>query len=130
MIFMERGDLRNAEKMFHTALEIDEKLGRPESTANQYGNLGKIFHTRGDLNEAEKMHRKSLKIDVKLARLEGMAADYGNLGLVFQARGEPDEARKLWTKARDLYAEIGIPHMVERVQGGLDDLPDAGEDRS
>jgi len=41
-----------------------------------------------------------------------------------------DKARKLWTKALDLFAKIGMPHMVEKVQGWLDGLPNAGEDRS
>ena len=76
------------------------------------------------------MYRKGLEIDEKLGRLEGMASKYGNLGLVFRTRGDLEEARKLWTKARDLYAKIGIPHMIEEVQGWLDELPDAGEDRS
>jgi len=31
------------------------------------------------------------------------------------------EACKLWHRARDLYAEIGMPHMVERVQGWIDE---------
>lgn len=29
----------------------------------------------------------------------------------------------LWTQARELYAEIGIPHRVEMLQGWLDGLP-------
>jgi putative ABC transport system permease protein len=30
------------------------------------------------------------------------------------------EARELWTKARDLFARIGAPHMAEKVQGLID----------
>ena len=59
-----------------------------------------------------------------------MAAHYVNQGRIFQIRGDLDEARKLWTKSRDLYAKIGMPHMVEKVQGWLDDPLDAGEDRA
>ena len=65
-----------------------------------------------------------------LGRLEGMAIQYGNLGIIFATRGELDEAGKRWTKARDLYAKIGMPQMVEKHQRWLDGLPDAGEDRS
>ena len=71
------------------------------------------------------MNRDALKIDEKLERPEGIAQEYCNLGLIFQTRGDLDEARKLWTKARDLYAKIGMPLMVEKVQGWLDDLPDS-----
>ncbi|MCH9001991.1 MAG: hypothetical protein IIC02_05395 [Planctomycetes bacterium] len=60
----------------------------------------------------------------------GAPAAYSNLGGIFHTRGELVEACKLWTKARDLFAKIGMPQMVERVQSDLDGLPDAGEDRS
>ena len=79
--------------------------------------------------EAETIYRKGLEIDEKLGRLEGMANQYGNLGLIFQMRGGLDGARKLWSKARDLHAKIGIPHMVEKVPELLDGLPDADKDR-
>ena len=42
-----------------------------------------------------------------------MAKGYGNLGLIYRARGELDQAQELWTKARDLYAKIGMPQMVK-----------------
>jgi hypothetical protein len=29
----------------------------------------------------------------------------------------------LWTKARDLFARIGMPHIVAKVQGWIDGLP-------
>jgi hypothetical protein len=52
-----------------------------------------------------------------------MAIAYGNLGSVAKGRSNVDVARERWTKARDLYATIGIPHKVEQVQGWLDGLP-------
>jgi hypothetical protein len=72
------------------------------------------------------MHQKSLAIEEKLGRQAGMAAEYGYLGLVAAGRGDLDRARELWTKARDLYAKIGMPHEVERMQGWLDRLPLGG----
>ena len=122
-VYLTRGDLDKAEQMFHKALEIHENLGRLDSMASDYGNLGLIHRTRGDLDKAEEMHRKSLAIEEKLGRLEGMASEYGNLGAVAAERGDLVEARELWIKARDLFEKIGILHMVERVQGWIDDLP-------
>ena len=40
-----------------------------------------------------------------------------------QDRGDVERARELWSKARELYARIGMPHMVKHVQGSLDRLP-------
>ena len=91
--------------------------------ANTYGNLGLIYQTRGELDRAEEMHKMSLAINENLGRQEGMATTYTNLGLVAEDRGDVDRARELWTKARDLYAKIGIPHEVNDVQGWLDGLP-------
>ncbi|MEE9212725.1 MAG: tetratricopeptide repeat protein, partial [Phycisphaeraceae bacterium] len=82
------------------------------------------------LDEAEKMHRKSLEIDEKRGRLEGMANAYSNLGVIYQTRGDPAGARELWVKARDLFAQIGMPHMVEMVQGWLDKLDQLSESSS
>jgi len=78
--------------------------------------LAFLHRTLGDLDQAEAMHRKSLEIDEKLGRLEGMAIQYGNLGSVYVQRGDPAKARDHWTKARDLYARIGMSHMVKKVE--------------
>ena len=69
------------------------------------------------------MFRKSLDIDEKLGRLEGMARQYANLGSVYRQRGDIAAAREYWIKSRDLYERIGMPHMVEKLQGLLDGLP-------
>jgi len=101
------GDLERAERMFRKALEINEKLGRLEGMASEYGNLGVIYETRGDLDRAEQMHRKALETNEKLGRLEGMASDYGNLGLVYETRGELDRAEEMQRKALEINEKLG-----------------------
>ncbi|MGH8471818.1 MAG: tetratricopeptide repeat protein, partial [Gammaproteobacteria bacterium] len=118
-----RGDLDRAEEMFKASLAIFQKLGHQEGMARQYGNLGNIYKTRGELDRAEEMHKKALAIDEKLDRLEGMASTYGNVGSIAKDRGDIARARDLWIQAHDLFAKIGMPHQVERVQGWLDGLP-------
>ena len=82
-----------------TVRHIEDNLGRPESIAIAYGNLGLIYRTRGELDKAEEMFRKGLKIDEKIGRLEGMASDYGNLGLIYRTRGELDKAEEMIRKS-------------------------------
>ena len=89
--------------------------------ANQYGNLGVLAETRGDLDAAEDWYKKSLALNEELGRKEGMANQYGNLGNLAEQRGDTTEACRLWRQARDLFAQIGMPHMVEKVQGLLDE---------
>ena len=123
LIDQARGELHRAEEMHRKALAINEMLGLQEGMANDYGNLGGIYNTRGDLDRAEEMHQQALAINEMLSLQEGIAAEYGSLGSLAYKRGELERARELWTKARDLYAKIGIPHMVKQVQEWLDVLP-------
>jgi tetratricopeptide (TPR) repeat protein len=127
IVYEERGDLDRAEAMLKEALVINEKLSRLEGIAKQYGNLGIVYQKRGDLDQAEAMYKKSVAIDEKLGRVEGMAIRYDNLGALYKQRGDLDAAREYWTRSRDLYARIGMPHRVEEVQSLLDGLPGKGE---
>ena len=117
-----RGDLDAAEGFYKQALELDKKLGRKEGMAINYGNLGIVARERGDLDAAEGFYTQSLKLQKKLGSKEGMANQYGNLGGLEHARGNPKAARDHLITARGLFATIGMPHMVDKTQGLLDDL--------
>jgi tetratricopeptide (TPR) repeat protein len=107
LIYHTRGDLEKAEAMLKKALEINEKLGRLEGTANQYSNLGSVYLTRGDMEKAEAMHRKSLEIEEKLGHIEGMAGDYGNLGVIRRQRGDLDGAEEMHRKTLEIEKKLG-----------------------
>lgn len=114
-----RGELEQAEEIYEKALDLNEELGSGVGVANNYGNLGEVYETRGELDRAEEMHEKALALNKELGRKEGMANNYCNLGFVYVSRGKPDRAKEAWNAARYLYAEIGLPHMVEKVDGWL-----------
>jgi len=122
LVYQTRGDLDKAEEMLLKALEIYEKLGRLEGMASNYCNLGLVYEGRGDLDKAEEMLLKSLEINEKPGRLEGIANNYSALGLVYKTRGDLDKARQYWEQAVGLYKKIGMPHMVEKIQGWLDEI--------
>ena len=71
------------------------------------------------------MYEKTLALHKELGSQEGMAINYANLGLVYKTRGELDRAEEAWTTARDLYAEIGVPRMVEQMEARLAELRDS-----
>ncbi len=102
-----RGDLVGAEAMFRKALEIEERLGRPEGMADNYGDLGIVMQIPGDLEGAEVMHRKALEINEGLGRPEGMASNYRNLGLLQLRRGEEKAAYGSLQRALDLFEKLG-----------------------
>ena len=59
-------------------LAQDLELGRKESIANAYGNIGVVYQTRGDLETAIEYHKKALAIDLELDRQSGIADRYGS----------------------------------------------------
>ena len=113
------GDLDGAEAMHRKALEIEEKLGRLEGMANQYGNLGIVLRTRGDLDGAEAMYRKALEINEKLGRLEGMARQYGSLGNVLVTRGDLDGAEAMYRKSLEIDEKLGRLEGMANAYGNL-----------
>ncbi len=114
------GDLEKAEEYLLKSLALNEELGRTEGMANQYGNLGVIYHQdRGDLEKAEEYHLKSLDIEKELGRKEGMASDYSNLGQLAHDQGDKGKACGHWAKARRLFAEVGNPDNVARVEESM-----------
>ena len=112
--------------MHKKALAIDEKLGRQEGMASDYGNLGLIYQRRGELDRAEEMHRKSLAIDEKLGRQEGMAIDYGNLGLVYQTRGDLDRAEEMHKKSLAIDEKLGCKEGMASDYGNLGSIAKDG----
>lgn len=114
------GDLPGTEHALEKVLALGNATADKTTIAAATGNLGLIARTRGDLDRAEDYHRQSLDIDTELGRKEGMASQLGNLGSVAQQRGDKPEAWRLWREALVLFQAVGMPHMVEQVQGALD----------
>ncbi|MGE4506091.1 MAG: tetratricopeptide repeat protein, partial [Desulfovibrionaceae bacterium] len=106
---------------YRKALVLDEELGLKEGIATVFSILGILRQMRGDLAGAEEYYHKSLAIDDELGRKEGMAADYCNLGILRKDQGDLAGAEECWQKSVGLYQELGAPHMVEKVQGLLDE---------
>ena len=115
-LYYTRSDLEKAEKYYLKSLALEEALGRKEGIASDYGNLGNLYYTRGDLEKAEEYYLKSLVLEEALGRKEGMANAHTNLGILHAKRGDMDLACENWAKALDLFTQIGIARMVEKVE--------------
>jgi tetratricopeptide (TPR) repeat protein len=92
--------------------------------ANDCGNLGNVYYMKGDVDKAQEIYQKALEIDEKIDHLEGVARHSSNLGLVYQKHGDISKAREYWEKAVELYKRIGMPHMVEKVEGWIEEISD------
>jgi len=115
IVYRRQDQLLKAEKMHRKALKIDTALGLKENIADDYAGLGNVYITQKDLVRAEKMYLKALAIDTLLGRKEGIALAYNNLGEVHAARGESKQATLVWTRAADLYKELGNSETAKRI---------------
>jgi tetratricopeptide (TPR) repeat protein len=66
IVYQTRGDLEEAEEMFHKSLSINKALGRKDGIANQYSNLGKLSEIQNDPGRAVEMYQNSLDLFVEL----------------------------------------------------------------
>jgi len=119
-LYFKRGDLDQAEVMYRKSLAITEELDIKEGMAVDYGNLGILYFTRGDLDQAEVMYLKSLAINEALGSKEGMAMQYVTIGLLNKTQDKNDLAQESYKKSLALFQQIGMLHMVKRVQVLLD----------
>jgi tetratricopeptide (TPR) repeat protein len=101
------GDLEEAESLYRSALEIDERLGNQSGLAASYHHLGMLAQDRGELGQAEDLYRRSLEIDERLGNQSGLAASYHQLGMLAQDRGELDEAEDLYRRALAISERVG-----------------------
>ena len=122
LIQFRRRELDEAKENIDKALSLYEQLGDPEGLARQYGNLGTLFMVRDELGLAQQLFERALAISKVYGFWEAIASSYLNLGTVCQRGGDVQKAREYWDEALDLYKEVGIPYMVEQVQGWIDEL--------
>jgi tetratricopeptide (TPR) repeat protein len=74
VMYRSRGDLRQAEAMYHKALELSGSLDYKESTAITYLNLGLIYEGWGNLTQAETMYHQALTRFQELGATSGIEA--------------------------------------------------------
>jgi len=131
IIYMLLGELDRAQDMSQRALEITESIELEEIAesvqvqeimATVYGNMAAIHIKKGQVDKAEQMIRKSLQIAEGLCMQEVIANQYTNLGHVYKKRGNLRTALEYWHKSLKLFDKIDMPHMVEKVQGWIDEL--------
>jgi tetratricopeptide (TPR) repeat protein len=119
LIYRNKGNFDEAEKMHFMALKIEKEGNREEGMALEYGNLGVIYQIRGELDKAEEMHKKSLEIEKKLWHLEGMASEYGNLGNIYRMRSDFEKAKKMYNRVLEIEEKLGRPDSIALAYGNL-----------
>jgi len=119
VVYKTRGELDKAEDMHKKSLAINEKFGRHEEMAINYGNLGVIYRRRGELVKAKEMFNTTLNIHKKLGNHEGVAKDCGNLGIVYKEKGELYKAEEMFKKGLKIDERFGRLEGMAAKHGNL-----------
>jgi tetratricopeptide (TPR) repeat protein len=116
ILAQDRGDLEEAERLYHQSLAINERLGDQARMASSYHQLGRLAQDRGDLEEAERLYRQSLAINERLGNQAGMATSLSQLGDLFVEREEPEAAVGLQAQAFAIRLRLGAPEAGRNIR--------------
>ena len=105
---------------YEKSLKIYKRYGCPYDMTHVLVGIGSFFLDLGWLGEAECIYQDCFDTYKENDNKEGMVVICVNLGILYYKRGDRVKAKEYWTKAHDLYAELGMPHMVKDVKGRLD----------
>ena len=114
-VSLELGNLADAEPSLLKGLVTYVKIGNRQGMATGFRDLAFLLTEKGDLQQAESLLREAMALSRQLGDRAGVADLYQGLGLVHARRGETAEAREAWTRARDLYSEMGMTRHLEEV---------------
>ncbi len=107
-IHLAQAKLDRAEEAFRIALTYQAGLARPESMARLYRSLSQVEMARGQWTKASEIIDKAIALEAALGRQEGMAELEIQAGLIAERCDDIAEAQSRWTKARQIFAAIGL----------------------
>lgn len=95
--YSEKYDLKNAEKYFSKALEIDLEIKQFDNIGSDYKELGKVYQEKGDINRAIDYYLKSIAVLKKRKGIEEeennyMIDDYNCLSFIYYNKGDYSKA--------------------------------------
>lgn len=114
--------------MLRKALGINQKLGRLEAMALDYGNLGVICHARGDLDGALVLLREVERICRQLSNVQGLTTSLTNQAATLLQLGHTREALPLAEEAQQLAARHGYAVLAKQIEPILERVRQAAEE--
>ncbi len=108
-IYLEHGDVDQAERCCREALAIYEKLNHLQGQADALNNLGLVLWTRGLLEEALEALKRAAKIDERRGDRASLTVIYHNIALIYRALYRYEQAHQYYRMSRDLSRQQGYP---------------------
>ena len=113
-----QGEVDEALKLYHQALEFHERIGAKRGVALASNNLGDLYWRggMGDWDQAHTHWQRALRLYDAIGDQRGLATTLRNLGEAHMLRGAFDEAGPLLRRARGLADDLDD----EEIRTGVD----------
>ncbi|MCI0477308.1 MAG: tetratricopeptide repeat protein, partial [Anaerolineales bacterium] len=107
LVFVTRGDLDGAMKLYQQSLQIQEQLGDLQGKSATLHQMAGVFVTRGDLDGAMKLYQQSLQVTEQLGDLQGKARTLSQMANVYWNKHESEETENLLRQSIELSEKVG-----------------------
>jgi tetratricopeptide (TPR) repeat protein len=104
---MRQGNLITAEKIYKELLEIFKELQEPESEANTWHQLGRVYQKMEHWKDADHAFRESARINEQQVNKTELAIIYGQLAIICQNINQPIEAEAWYSKSLESSRLVG-----------------------
>lgn len=88
----DKRDYKKALTMFRLSLDLREKIGNPEGTANVIINIANIWMEQERYSEAFEFYNRGLRIHTTLGHIDGILMAYYYMGLAHQKMGSYEKS--------------------------------------
>jgi len=114
-----QGEHEDARRLLEQSLEISQRSGDRQGTADTLNSLGNVAYNEGDFGLARRFHKQSLGLRREIDDRHGIATSLNNLGNVAVDLGEYEEARRCYDGSLSLRRAIGDRHGIAVSLGNL-----------
>jgi tetratricopeptide (TPR) repeat protein len=118
-IFVTRGDLDGAMRLYQESLAIKEALGDRQGKSATLHQMAGIFVTRGDLDGAMRLYQEALEAYEALGDRQGKSATLANMGVVLLQMGQLRPALEAFLESFLTLQNMGAAPDARAVAGWL-----------
>ena len=121
-ILYRQGELKDAKRIFKTALDILKTADSPELVALIHGSLGVVEWRMGKPDIARKSHETDLEISIEGKDKDGIARSLNNLGILDWEAGDNGAALERYSVALELAEKLSDKKLVAILYSNIADV--------
>lgn len=114
----DKGDNQKALEMFRISLDLREKIGNPQGTANVIINIANVWMEQERYDEAFEFYNRGLRIHTTLGYVDGILMAYYYMGLAHQKMGSYQQSNLLFDQCENKALEFKISQYEDLIAEG------------